>query len=180
MSKIIVLSGSVRKGGNTELLVHSFFEGAKQNNEVEIISVRDYQVKPCTGCNFCRKNDGNQCCQKDDMEIIYEKLKTADILVIASPVYFYGISAQLKAVVDRFHSPIRKTFPIKQLALLAVAADTLPEVFDSILMQYQLTLDYFHLYDAGKVLVRGVAEKGAIADREDALTQAYRFGESLS
>ena len=100
LSKIIVLTGSVRKGGNTELLAQAFAEGAKKNNEVEIISVADVKVNPCIGCDRCFTSEGNVCVQHDDMAGIYEKLKTSDMLVIASPVYFYGISAQLKAIID--------------------------------------------------------------------------------
>ena len=66
-----------------------------------IVSVRDYKVNPCLGCNACFKNKDNTCAQKDDMPLIYEKMAHANMLVIASPVYFYGLSAQLKAVIDR-------------------------------------------------------------------------------
>ena len=67
MSKIIVLIGSSRKGGNTDLLAHSFAEGAGKYNEVELISVEDYKVQPCIGCNSCFKREDHFCIQKDDM-----------------------------------------------------------------------------------------------------------------
>lgn len=104
MSRILVLNGSVRRGGNTELLVQSFAEGARKNNSVEIVSVADFKVNPCIGCNSCFNREENDCSQNDDMTKVYEKLKSTDILVIASPVYFYGISAQLKAMIDRLHT----------------------------------------------------------------------------
>lgn len=63
---------------------------------MEIVSVADYNVNPCIGCNSCFMREGNECFQQDDMSVVYDKLKAADMLVIASPVYFYGISAQLK------------------------------------------------------------------------------------
>lgn len=113
MSRIVVLAGSMRKGGNTDLLAQAFAEGAGKNNTVEIVSVADYKVNPCIGCNSCFNREGNQCFQKDDMMKIYEKLKIADIIVIASPVYFYGISAQLKAMIDRLHTPMRNEFRVK-------------------------------------------------------------------
>ena len=106
MSNIVVLSGSVRKGGNTELLVQAFVDGANKNNSVEVISVADYKVNPCIGCNTCFDREGHGCFQKDDMTKVYEKLKMADVLVIASPVYFYGVSAQLKVLIDRLHTPM--------------------------------------------------------------------------
>lgn len=179
MSRIVVLVGSMRKGGNTDLLAHAFAEGAGKNNTVEIVSVADYKVNPCIGCNSCFTREGNQCFQKDDMFKIYEKLKIADTVVIASPVYFYGISAQLKAIIDRLHTPMRNEFRVKKLALLLVGAATLSELFDAIKLQYQLVLNFFHLKDAGMVLVRGVKDVGEIRQTK-ALKEAYDLGVSIN
>ena len=178
MSNIIVLAGSMRKGGNTDLLVQAFTEGAGKNNAVEVVSVADHKINPCTGCNSCFAREGHKCFQKDDMQEVYEKLKKADVLVIASPVYFYGISAQLKAVVDRLHTPIRNEFHIKKMALILVGAAALPELFDSIKVQYQLVLNFFHLEDAGMVLVRGAKDRGDVK-AGDGLENAYKLGESI-
>ena len=174
---ILILSGSPRKGGNTESLVEAFAKGAAEHHHVEIVSVRDYKVSPCLGCNACFKTNGI-CAQKDDMAVIYEKMSQADMLVIASPVYFYSISAQLKTVIDRFHNPIRDSFHIKKMALLLVGAASLPELFDAILMEYNLCLKFFKLEDAGKILVRGVKDKGDIK-HTDAQNEAYLFGSSI-
>jgi NAD(P)H-dependent FMN reductase len=127
------------------------------------------------GCNACFKSESNSCVQKDDMPLIYEKMAVADMLVIASPVYFYGLSAQLKAVIDRFHNPIRDTYHIKKTALLLVGAASLPELFDGILAQYRLCLNFFKLEDAGRVLVRGVKDKGDIQNTE-AIQKANELG----
>ena len=172
---ILILSGSPRKGGNTELLVEAFVKGASQKHHVEVVSVHDYKVNPCMGCNACFKSESNSCVQKDDMPLIYKKMAMADMLVIASPVYFYGLSAQLKAVIDRFHNPIRDTFHIKKTALLLVGAASLPELFDGILAQYRLCLNFFKLEDAGRVLVRGVKDKGDIQNTE-AIQKANELG----
>ena len=174
---ILILSGSPRKRGNTELLADAFAKGATKHHHVEIVFVHDYDVNPCLGCNACFKTNGI-CVQKDDMCVIYEKMAKADMLVIASPVYFYGISAQLKAVIDRFHNPVRDTFHIKKMALLLVGAASLPELFDAILTEYNLSLKFFNLEDAGKVLVRGVKDKGDIQST-DALNEAYILGLSI-
>ena len=178
VSNIIVLSGSVRKGGNTELLVQAFVDGAKKNNNVEVISVADYKVNPCIGCNTCFDREGHECFQKDDMTKVYEKLKMADVLVIASPVYFYGVSAQLKALIDRLHTPIRNEFKLKKLALILVGAAALPELFDAIKMQYRLVLNYFKLEDAGTVFVRGAKDKGDVK-KTDGLERAYQLGTKI-
>ena len=174
---ILVLAGSPRKGGNTELLAEAFAKGAAAQHHVEIVSVRDYKVNPCLGCNACFKANGI-CAQKDDIALIYEKMSQADMLVIASPVYFYGICAQLKAVIDRFHNPIRDTFHIKKMALLLVGAATLPELFDAIIAEYNLCLKFFGIEDVGNVLVRGVKDKGDI-NNTDALNEAYTLGLSI-
>ena len=175
---ILILSGSPRKGGNTDLLVEAFVKGVSQKHHVEVVSVHDYKVNPCMGCNACFVSKNNTCVQKDDIPIIYEKMAHADILVIASPVYFYGLSAQLKAVIDRCHNPIRDTFKIKKTSLLLVGAATLPELFDSILTQYQLCLNFFKLEDAGRVLVRGVKDKGDIKNT-NALNEAFELGQNI-
>ena len=160
------------------MLAQAFAEGAEKNNEVEIVSVADYKVNPCIGCNSCFTREKNECFQNDDMPVIYEKLREADTVVIASPVYFYGISAQLKAVIDRLHTPMRDEFHIKRLALLLVGAASLPELFDAIKLQYQLVLNFFHLEDAGMVLVRGAKDKGDVKNG-DGLKRAYELGESI-
>lgn len=113
------------------------------------------------------------------MQKIYQKLADADVIVAASPVYFYGISAQLKALIDRLHTPMRNEFQVKKLGLLLVAAATLPTVFDSIKMQYQLILDFFKLEDAGSILVKGVKNIGDIKENK-ALEEAYDLGKLIS
>ena len=147
-------------------------------HHVEVVSVHDYKVNPCLGCNACFMSKDNTCAQKDDMPIIYDKMAHADMLVVASPEYFYALSAQLKAVIDRCHNPVRDSFPIKKMALLLVGAATLPELFDSILAQYQLCLNFFKLEDAGRVLVRGVKDKGDIKNT-NALNEAFELGQSI-
>ena len=177
MSNVVILVGSMRRGGNTDLLARRFAEGAAEHNSVEIVSAADYRIAPCIGCNTCFTREGNACCNRD-MDMIYEKLRRADVLVIALPVYFYGISAELKAIIDRLHTPMRNTFAVRRLALLLVGAAELPKLFDTILMQYQMILDFFHLQDCGKILVRGVKDKGDIIGRPE-LDAAYQLGVAI-
>ena len=176
--RIVVLSGSPRRNGNTDMLVDSFVRGASVDNKVEVIRVADLNVSPCTGCEKCKTSEGIVCSMVDDMSRVYDSLSRADMLVLASPVYFYGITAQLKTVIDRLHTPVRRTYPIRKMGILLVGASELPQVFDSILVQYQLTLDYFDLEDMGRILVRGVRGKGEI-EGNPALEDAYRMGLSL-
>ena len=131
-------------------------------SEVDFVTTIGLNINPCRACYACWFKTSGKCVQKDDATKVMEKIRQADMLVIASPVYFYGLSAQLKAIIDRCHNPIRDTFKIKKTAILLVGAATLPELFDSILAQYQLCLNFFKLEDAGRVLVRGVKDKGDI------------------
>ena len=178
MSKIIVLIGSVRKGGNTEMLAKAFADGAGRRHDVELVSVADYRIRPCLGCNSCYSDEGHRCVQQDDMAVIYGKLMEADTVVVASPVYFYGISAQLKALVDRLHTPMRNEFGIKRLGLILVGAATLPDLFDPILLQYRMILRFFHLEDIGTVLVSSAKDKGDVL-RGDGIKHAYELGNAL-
>jgi multimeric flavodoxin WrbA len=177
MSRIVVICGSPRKKGNTEELVRMFAKGAAEHNDVEIIYVRDKKINYCIGCDHCKRKEG-VCIHHDDMLSIYEKLKNADVLILASPVYFYGISSQLKTVIDRLHNPIRDTFHLKKLGLILVGADTLSDMFDSIITQYELSLRYFSLEDAGRLLVRGAAKRGDVFNTTGP-QEAFQFGKSL-
>lgn len=178
MSRIAVLVGSVRRNGNTEMLANAFVKGAEESNEVTVISVADYNISACVGCNACADSENNDCCIDDDMQEIYRILAESEVIVVASPVYFYSISAQLKALVDRLHTPKRSSFKTKKLGLLLAAASPLEQVFDSIKIQYKLILDYFGLEDIGSVMVREVKDKGDIA-KTDALQRAYELGKSI-
>ena len=175
MSRIAVLVGSPRKGGNTDLLARAFAEGAGLRHQVSMLSVAGLDIHPCRGCNACYASEGNRCIQQDGMDQVYELLHQTDILVCASPVYFYGISAQLKTLIDRLHAPLRDQFPIRKLGLILVGAARLPELFDPILLQYRMLLKFFQLEDGGTVLVRGCRDKGDVC-RTDGLRQARELG----
>ena len=179
MSHVLILVGSVRPNGNTQALAQACADGARAaGHQVEVVSVADYHVHPCTGCEGCSRHPGNQCVQQDDMQKIYPKLLWADVVVAASPVYFYGVSAQLKAVIDRCHTPLRNQFHIQKSALLLVSFRFFLLLFLSILCQYQMILDYFRLSDGGRVLVSGVRAPGEIAGHPG-LQAAYELGEKL-
>ena len=99
--KILILSGSPRKSGNSDLLCDAFASGAKETgNEVEKIRVGAKKIAYCSACYYCREH-GGKCVHQDDVAEILQKMIDADVIVLASPVYFYSIDAQLKAVIDR-------------------------------------------------------------------------------
>ncbi len=163
MKHIVVIVGSPRKNGNTELLADAFIKGARSvGNTVETISVIGKKIGGCLGCNACYRDAQHRCALHDDMEVCYKRLSEADVIVIATPIYFYGVSSQLKCLIDRLHNPIRNSFKVKKLGLLAVCADDRESVFDSVVTMYRSILNYFSLSDGGVVTVCGVSEKGDI------------------
>lgn len=179
MSHILILTGSPRKDGNTHALAQAFAQGAGLNNDVEIFSLADIKVNPCCGCNYCFTSANNICCQNDGMTALYDKLMKTDILVVASPIYFFGISSQLKAIIDRLHTPMRCRFGIKKTALLLVAASEQKSVFDAVVTQYKLIKDYFSLTDIGVIAVNGVKDIGDILQKS-ALNDAFALGASIN
>lgn len=114
MKNVLVLSGSPRMHGNSSLLCDEFIRGAQEaGHKTEKINITRKKVAGCLGCNVCYKNDG-VCIQKDDMAEIREKMEQADVIVLSSPIYFYSMTSQMKAVIDRtyaFYSNLKgKTF----------------------------------------------------------------------
>lgn len=110
--KALIFSGCTRRNGNTETLLNEFIRGLKDSNcDVEIIDTVRNPVAPCTGCLACEKT--GQCVIKDEMQEIYKKVEESDILVLASPVYFASVTAQLKALVDRFQTLFSRRYILK-------------------------------------------------------------------
>ena len=104
MSKVIIISSSPRRKGNSEILCQQFAKGALEaGNEVEKINLNAYNIHPCIACDYCRKHN-NECFRKDDANEIIHKMIDADIWVLSSPVYFYSITAQMKLLIDRFYA----------------------------------------------------------------------------
>ena len=159
------------------LLARAFAEGAEERNRVQVLSVADLEVAPCRACNECFGN-GHRCVQQDDMQKVYAAMAEADMLVLASPVYFYGVSAQLAAVVHRLHNPLRDDFHIRHAALLLAAASHKPHICDGIKLQYTMLLDNFHIENCGMVVAQGVSAPGDVAKTEF-LEEARKLGRSI-
>ena len=99
--KILVLSASPRKNGNSDLLCDEFIKGAQESNHIcEKVFLQGQNINPCFGCEVCHDNNG-KCVQKDDMSEILEKMVKADVIVMSTPVYFYTMDAQMKILIDR-------------------------------------------------------------------------------
>lgn len=126
MSKILILNGAARKNGNTAKLIQAFADGAKSSgNEVREFYLQDMNIKGCLGCEHCSnapKGASNPCAQNDDMAMINEAFINADVVVFASPVYFWTITGTLKTAADRLYSMLRSLgyggFPRKSVLLM--------------------------------------------------------------
>ena len=152
---IIVLQGSPNKNGSTAILVEEFMRGARQaGHAVERVDVADADIAPCTGCVACGYE--GPCVQQDDMDALRRKILAADMLVFATPLYYYGMSAQLKIVIDRFCSANYSiTGKRMKSALLTVAWNGDSWTFDALMAHYQTLVRYLSFQDCGAVLGYG-------------------------
>ena len=122
MKNVLVISSSLRKNSNSEQLAVSFAEGAKSaENEVEVISLRDKEIKFCIGCLACQKTQ--RCVIHDDADAIREKMLHADVLVFATPIYYYEMSGILKTMLDRANPLYPSDYRFREVYALAAAAE---------------------------------------------------------
>lgn len=173
--KVLILSGSPRKGGNSDILCDEFMRGASENgSEVEKIRISEKNIGYCSACYYCQKS-GGICAKKDDMNEILEKIIKADVIVMASPVYFYSIDAQLKAVIDR---TVARWLEIKnkEFYYIATAAEDGEHVMQRTIECFRGFADCFKgSKEMGIIYGDGVYEKGEILDKP-AIEQAYKMG----
>lgn len=158
---IVVLSGSPRKGANTDTMVEAFAETAREaGNTVEVIRVASKKIAGCLGCQYCFAHEGT-CVQKDDMADVIESLKGADMVVFASPIYWFDITAQEKAAIDRLYAFGATGFPFTKTALLL---DSHSEgVYDAAIAMHKSTCAYCKWEDQGIVTVSGMTERDSMA-----------------
>ena len=158
--KIVVLNGSPRKGGNTEIMIQAFKESAKEH-EVVVLDVARMNIRGCMACKYCYSHQG-ACVQKDDMAKVFEELADADMVVFASPIYWFDISAQLKTVIDRLYAGGSTGFHFNKTALfLNAGAD---HVFDAAITQYKAMTSYLKWEDMGIVTIPNMEDKGSMND----------------
>ena len=177
MKKVLILSGSPRRGGNSDVLCDEFAKGALEaGHEVEKIRVAEKKIAYCTGCYACKET--GVCAIKDDMAEIIPKIIAADVLVLASPVYFYSIDAQLKALIDRT-VPRWLEVKGKELYYIVTAADPSPAAADTTLACFRGYADCIEgAKEMGTVLGMGAYGKGEILDKP-AMEEAYQMGKSV-
>ena len=191
MKKILIIQGSGRPNGNTSQLVSAFAKGAKAaGHEIEIVSLIKNEVKGCLGCNACRY--GKPCVQKDCFNDIVPKIMEADLLVFASPLYFWTVSSRIKAFIERFYCVAQEDsdpplgryekYPEKDCALLMTAADNFFWTFEQAVSYYKFTLvNYIGFHDKGMLLAGGCGDTNGKPqiDKTDYPEQAYKFGNEI-
>lgn len=187
---ILALTGSPRKGGNTETLVAAIMAGAAQMGaECETVRLPDLKIGPCIGCGGCNKTG---CCViLDDMQGLYEKLAAAQVICLASPIYFYGLSAQTKLFVDRLQALWSKkqllmatkqwsTRPEKTGYLISLAATSGSKLFVGAELCAEYAFDAIGARYAGGFLVRGVDRRGELKIMSAKLQEAEQFGKMIA
>ena len=177
---ILILNGSPRKNGNTSALVEAFARGAEENgSKVVPVFLGDMTIHGCKGCFGGGKNPDSPCVQKDDMEKLYPVYRQADVVVLASPLYYWSISGQLKTAFDRLFAvaecdPGYRNPPKESVLLMAAEGHG----FEESLYWYDRLEQHIGWKSLGKVLCGGVMAVGDIQGRPE-LKEAYRLGRSV-
>lgn len=176
--KVTVITGSPHKKGTSALLADKFIEGAiDAGHEVLRFDAAFEDVKPCLACDYCASHDG-QCVRKDAMDEWYEKLIDSDMVVFVTPIYYYTMSAQIKAVVDRFHGNNAKLSGNKKAIIIASAYGEEASTMEGLEKTYEAILDYMNWEDAGRLFATGCPVR-EVLEQTNFLTQAYELGKSI-
>lgn len=178
--KILVLQGSARKNRNTATLAKEFCRGAEEaGHEITYISLAGMTINGCRDCKHCFSHEG-QCIQQDDMQKIYEYLHTHDTLVLATPVYFFGMTAQIKAPLDRMYAGLGKPFGIKSMALLVTFQDSNEAIVQPLIDQYRIMTEFCKYQDEGMVYVNDLNVDEVDINKSPKLQDAFELGRSFS
>jgi len=185
--KVLGIMGSPRRQSNTEILLDKALEGAREAGaEVEKVLVSKLKISPCLEIYACRK-DGN-CAIKDDMQALYEKLLEADHVIFASPMFFYGVTSQAKAVIDRCQALWVRRHVLgmgkedkreRRGMFISVGATRGAKLFDGAVLTVKYFFDAIGVKYSGDLLVRGIDNKGQIREHPAALEDAFRLGQQL-
>lgn len=178
MMRILMIESSPHKHGSSNLLAERFMEGAKEaGHQTEVFDAARANLHPCLGCDACGM--AGPCVQKDDMAALRDKLLETDMLVFVTPLYYFGMSAQLKMVIDRFYSFTGKLSSRKlKTALIAAAWDCNDWTMQDLSAHYQTLCRYMNFQDQGMILGTGCGSV-SMTKRSPFLNQAYELGKSL-
>jgi len=185
--KVLGIMGSPRRESNTEILLDKALEGAREAGaEVEKVLVSNLNISPCLEIYACFK-DG-KCSIKDDMQTLYGKLLEADHIIFASPIFFYGITSQAKAVVDRCQALWARRHVlgmgkedkrVRRGVFVSVGATRGPKLFDGAVLTVKYFFDAIGVKYYGDLLIRGIDNKAQIREHPTAPEDAFRLGQEL-
>jgi multimeric flavodoxin WrbA len=174
---IVVLSGSPRRGATTDKLAGAFIKGAEAaGNTVTLFQTSSMKIGGCTGCGHCFREPG-ACVQKDDMQKIYDALKKADAIALASPIYYYSVTAQLKPAIDRFYALLKSGMPVKRAALLLTCGGAAASA-DSTISMFRQISNLLKWEEAGIIVAPRLHKSEEIDGREE-LEAAILLGKSI-
>ena len=184
---VVGIYGSPRKKGNTDLMLDAFLEGAEtEGGEIKRLYVRDLKIQGCLGCGHCDK--AGICVQKDDMRQVYPILEEAQRIVVASPIYFYGVTAQLKLLVDRAQALYMKReiagkegkaveeMLMRKGFLLLAGATRGKRLFECSILTMKYFFDALGVLYAGELSFKEVEDRGAILQQPQAIEECRRAG----
>ena len=179
MKNVLIISTSLRGGSNSELLAKECAKGAEEaGNRVELLSLKGKKIQYCIGCLSCIKT--GKCVQKDDAPEIMEKLRRADVLIFATPIYYYEMSGQMKTLLDRMNPLYGTDYRFRRVYLLSTAADSAPGTDERAVSGLQGWIECFEKAEFGGALFcGGLNAPGEAANSSDALERAYDFGKAL-
>ena len=179
MSKVLVISTSLRVKSNSDILTEKLIEGAKaSDHDVEHISLKGKKIGFCIGCLACQKTQ--ECVIKDDAVGIAEKVKNADTLVFATPIYYYEMSGQMKTLLDRLNPLYPSDYKFRKVYMLSVAAEDDEFVPEKAVSGLQGWVDCFDKAElAGSLFCGGIGDMGEASKKTEELNEAYEFGKAL-
>lgn len=179
MKKVLIISTSLRKNSNSQYLANEFEKGAKDaGNKVEVISLIDKNIGFCHGCLACQKTQ--KCIIKDDAVEIAEKVKDADVLVFATPIYYYEMCGQMKTLLDRCNPLFPSDYAFRDVYLLATAADGNDSAMDGAVKGLQGWIDCFEKAQlAGVTCGVGINDAGAVRQHPELLNEVYALGKNV-
>jgi multimeric flavodoxin WrbA len=178
MKNVLIISSSPRKGGNSDTLCDELARGAEESgNSVEIIRIAEKKVGYCTACYACKQT--GKCDQNDDMSEILDKMLTADVIVLATPVYFYSMCAQMKTVIDRT-LPRYTEIANKDFYFIATMADSDKQAMERTLegLRGFIAECLYGAKEKGVIYGSGIWQLGDVL-RSDAMKQAYAIGKKV-
>ncbi len=186
--RVLGFSGSPRRGGNTDILLHEVLKGAAgKGADIKILYLNDLNIAPCQECGGC--DESGECITQDDMQMVYQELRLADVILLASPLFFMGVTAQTKAMIDRCQQFWVRKYVLKEPPLgdkrkrkglfISTGGRKVPNLFDGALVTVKTFFRVLDVEYVGGLLYSGIDAKGDIARKPEVLREAFLTGQKL-